>query len=197
MTAAGNIRDTISRLVSAIAVYDATEESHKARVLDWIASGAPLFRVQKPDVPKQHLVSYFVLADLRHRKILLVDHKSAGLWLPTGGHVELDEDPEATVHRELAEELRLAASFILERPFFVTITRTIGVDAGHDDVSLWYVLSGDSESHIWFDENEFNGIRWFGFEEISFDRSDPHMRRFMDKLKAHLGHHAWKRFSSP
>ncbi|MGO9605719.1 MAG: NUDIX hydrolase [Candidatus Binataceae bacterium] len=189
MTAAGNIRDTIAGLVSAIAAHDATEASHKARVLDWIASGAPLFRIQKPDVPKQHLVSYFVLADLKHRKILLVDHKSAGLWLPSGGHVEPDEDPEATVHRELAEELRLAASFICKGPFFLTITRTIGIDAGHDDVSLWYVLSGDSESRIWFDENEFNAIRWFSFDEIPFDRSDPQLRRFMDKLEAHLGRH--------
>ena len=42
----------------------------------------------KPDVPPKHLVSYFALVDERRGKLLLVDHKLAGLWLPSGGHVE-------------------------------------------------------------------------------------------------------------
>ena len=62
---------------------------------------------QKPDVPPKHLVSYFALVDEARGKMLLVDHKLAGLWLPSGGHVEPDEDPRATVVREIAEELNL------------------------------------------------------------------------------------------
>jgi 8-oxo-dGTP pyrophosphatase MutT (NUDIX family) len=42
--------------------------------------------------------------------VLLVDHKNARLWLPTGGHVEEGEDPRATVVRELKEELGLAVN---------------------------------------------------------------------------------------
>ena len=36
--------------------------------------------------------------------MLLVDHRNAKLWLPTGGHVERDEHPWRTVEREAAEE---------------------------------------------------------------------------------------------
>jgi 8-oxo-dGTP pyrophosphatase MutT (NUDIX family) len=182
-----NIRGRIAKLVAGVPPLDSIESNHQAEILDWIVSGAQLFRIHKPDVPRRHLVSYVALVDSARRKILLVDHKNAGLWLPTGGHVELDEDPALTARRELAEELKLEASFLYPDPFFLTVTRTIGIDSGHEDVSLWYVLSGDSSRATWFDAAEFNGVAWFGFDEVPFERSDPHMRRFMNKLQSRLG----------
>ena len=181
------MRERLADLVRAVPAFDSIEAGHQAQILDWIASGAPLFRIRKPDVPERHLVSYVALVDPAHRKILLVDHKNAGLWLPTGGHVELDEDPAVTARRELAEELKLEAAFLFPDPFFLTVTRTIGLDSGHEDVSLWYVLAGDSEQPTWFDAAEFNMVEWFRFDAIPFERSDPHMRRFMNKLQARLG----------
>ena len=180
------IRDQIAALVRGISAHDSLEEDHKTAILEWIASGAPLFRIRKPDVPNRHLVSYIVLTDPARGQVLLVDHKNAGLWLPCGGHVEPDEDPAETVRRELVEELRLEPTFLYRDPFFVTLTRTVGVDSGHDDVSLWYVLKADSTRTPWFDENEFNALAWFGFDEIPFERSDPHLRRFMNKLYTKL-----------
>jgi len=181
-----NIRGNIAELVAAVPPHDSIEEGHQVAILDWIASGAELFRIRKPDVPARHLVSYVALVDPARRKILLVDHKNAGLWLPTGGHVEPDEDPALTARRELAEELKLEASFLYPDPFFLTVTRTIGIDSGHEDVSLWYVLAGDSELPSWFDPAEFNAVAWFGFDQVPFERSDPHMRRFMHKLQSRL-----------
>lgn len=52
------------------------------------------------------------------------------------------------------------------------------------DVSLWYLIRGDSSRAIEFDRGEFHGVRWFGIDEIPFERSDPHMRRFVEKLRA-------------
>ena len=106
-------------------------------------------------------------------KLLLVDHKLAGLWLPSGGHVEPGEDPRETVVREIAEELNLAAEFVSPDPLFITVTRTVGDDGGHTDVSLWYLLRGDSSRAIEFDRGEFHGVRWFGFDEIPFERIRP------------------------
>jgi hypothetical protein len=68
---------------------------------------------------------------------------------------------------------------------FITVTRTVG-DGAHIDVSLWYSLRGDSSRAIEFDRGEFHGVRWFGFDEIPFERSDPHMHRFVAKLSAML-----------
>jgi 8-oxo-dGTP pyrophosphatase MutT (NUDIX family) len=177
------MRDTIAKIVAAIEPLDELEREHRDSTIEWIRSGAPIFRTKKPDVPPKHLVSYFALVDEQRGKVLLVDHKLAGLWLPSGGHVEVDEDPRATVIREIAEELKLAAEFIQPNPLFITVTRTLG-PGDHTDVSLWYLLRGDSSRAIEFDRGEFHGVRWFAFEEIPFERSDPHMRRFVTKVRA-------------
>ena len=36
-------------------------------------------------------VSLFIVQD---GKVLVIHHKKLGQWLPIGGHIELDEDPE-------------------------------------------------------------------------------------------------------
>lgn len=181
-----SIRENIHHLISAIIPYDDVEQEHINDTCLWIESGAPIFRVQKPDVPNKHLVSYFVLFDEVYQKILLVDHKKALLWLPAGGHVEIDEDPKTTVSRECLEELNVTADFWEQDPLFLTSTLTVGLTAGHTDVSLWYVLKGDSNKAYEFDKEEFNDVRWFQLDDIPRDKSDPHMRRFIEKLKGSL-----------
>jgi 8-oxo-dGTP diphosphatase len=177
------MRGRIAEIVAAIEPLDEVEREHRDSTIEWIRSGAPISRTQKPDVPPMHLVSYFALVDEQRGKLLLVDHKIAGLWLPSGGHVEPDEDPTATVVRELSEELNLAADFMRPDPLFITVT-PVGGAGEHTDVSLWYLLRGDSSHAIEFDHGEFHGVRWFGFDEIPFERSDPHMRRFVAKMRA-------------
>jgi 8-oxo-dGTP diphosphatase len=180
------MRDRIAEIITSVEPLDELERAHRDSTLEWIRSGAPIFRTAKPDVPPKHLVSYFALVDEARGKLLLVDHKLAGLWLPSGGHVEPGEDPKATVVRELSEELNLAAEFVRESPLFITVTQTVGAVSGHTDVSLWYLLRGDSSRAIEFDRGEFHGVRWFSFDEIPYERSDPHMRRFVAKMRSSL-----------
>ena len=181
-----SIRKHIHTLIRAIIPYDDVEQEHINDTCLWIESGEPIFRVQKPDVPNKHLVSYFVLFDDVHQKILLVDHKKALLWLPAGGHVEIDEDPKTTASRECLEELNVTADFLSPHPLFLTSTLTVGLTAGHTDVSLWYVLKGDSNKAYEFDKREFNDIRWFHLNDVFHEKSDPHMGRFIQKLKGKL-----------
>lgn len=173
-------------IVSAISPFDEVENEHIIDTLAWIQRGEPIFRIAKPDIPHKHLVSYFVLVDEITRKILLVDHKKAQLWLPSGGHVEIDEDPKETVKRECFEELGIQAQFRTEHPIFLTTTLTVGLTAGHIDVSLWYVLKGNSAIEYNFDKEEFNDIKWFSLDRMPYERSDPHMRRFIKKLESML-----------
>ena len=100
--------------------------------------------------------------------------------------VAIDEDPKTTVERECLEELGVRADFWVPDPFFITSTLTVGLTAGHTDVSLWYVLKGDSHATYQFDEEEFNKVRWFRLDDIPYEKSDPHMRRFIEKLKGKL-----------
>ncbi|WP_010298923.1 NUDIX hydrolase [Candidatus Odyssella thessalonicensis] len=179
-------RSSIQRIYNIIAninPYDELEEEHKRETLEWIESGAPLFRIKKPDVPSKHLVCYFVLLDEEASQILLVDHKKAQLWLPSGGHVEIDEDPRETVKRECLEELDIEGQFWREAPLFLTVTQTVGLTAGHTDVSLWYILKGDNRCQYRFDPREFNNIKWFSLDNIPVNASDPHISRFVSKLQ--------------
>lgn len=178
--------ELVRRLVTQIEPFDSVEAEHRSAALNWIESGAPIFRIQKPDTPNQHLVSYFVVMDKSARKILLVDHKKAGLWLPTGGHVEVNEDPCQTVVRECREELGIEAMFWQKNPIFITVTTTVGLTAGHIDVSLWYVLEGRCNADYVYDQTEFNCIGWFDFDQLPLDRTDPHMARFTNKLNSCL-----------
>lgn len=125
------MRAAIRREVVSIQSFDEQEEIHRADALAWIDSGAPLFRTAKPATPPRHLVSYFVVID--GREILLVDHRSAELWLPPGGHVEPGEHPRNTVLRELREELGFDAAHTIAEPLMITCTTTVGLTAGHTD----------------------------------------------------------------
>ena len=185
------IRDHIQNEITAITPIDGQEEEHIADGLAWIKSDADLFRIEKPDKPPKHLVSYFVVVDPDKESILLVDHVKAQLWLPTGGHVEPNEDPAETVRREAQEELAMQAVFLKNRPhpFFITVNQTGGLTPGHTDVSLWYLIRGNVHDFIDFDRREFNDVEWFTFDEIL--QSDPvifdrHMHRFTRKLVAYL-----------
>jgi len=175
--------DLVADLVRSIHPFDPLEADHLQQTLAWIASGAPLFRLQKPAIPPQHLVAYFVLFDAPQNKLLLVDHKNAGLWLPSGGHVETDEPPSATVIREAREELGLDAHFLWKKPLFLTVTETVGDATRHTDVSLWYVLQGDCTAPLAYDPTEFHGIDWFPLDALPLTRSDPHLARFVAKLR--------------
>ncbi len=58
-------------------------------------------------------VAIFVVHD---GKILLIHHRKLEKWLPLGGHIELDEDPEQAALREAREESSLEVELMGERP---------------------------------------------------------------------------------
>jgi 8-oxo-dGTP pyrophosphatase MutT (NUDIX family) len=181
-------RAHLSELIGAVEPWDALERAHRETATQWIASGAPLHRVHKPDVPAMHLVSYFVVLDDTLGQLLLVAHRKAGLWLPAGGHVEPGESPWAAVVRECREELGIeavASPITGELPFFLTVTRTRGQRA-HTDVSLWHLLNADADTITSYDQDEFDAIRWLTDEQVLEEPAgllDPHMHRFTCKLK--------------
>src|ERR1700733_9465402 len=127
MTIVHEIKESIRSIIP----FDKQEEQHLQFTEEWLDSGTGIFRLVKPATPDPHLVAYFLLLDPTQKKVLLVDHKKAGLWLPSGGHVELNEHPRETVQREVMEELSIQADFLLQNPFFLTITKTVGYAPGH------------------------------------------------------------------
>jgi 8-oxo-dGTP diphosphatase len=188
MAPADDPRDAARSLAAAVRPLDPKEADDQARILAWIDSGAQLFRTAPPATPPCHLVVYFALLDEASRALLLVDHRKAGLWLPTGGHVEDGEDPRDTVRREALEELGITPAFHdragAGTPLFLTVTATRG-DHSHTDVTMWFVLRGDRDMSLAPDPGEFSDARWFSLDgQPGWPTGlyDPEMERFARKL---------------
>lgn len=192
------IREEIKSIIQWIQPCDDIEQEHILDAVAWIDGGADLFRIKKHATPEKHLVSYAVVLDSEAKKILLFNHKKSWLILPSGGHVDVDELPHHWARRELKEELDLELDFhplsTDNNPLFVTVTDVVMTledwsDEVHTDVSLWYIFEGDSSLMItWETEDykeEFEWFSWMSFEEIleiPEDKTDKHMRRFINKL---------------
>ena len=58
-------------------------------------------------------VAIFVVHEGR---VLVIHHRKLDRWLPLGGHIELDEDPEQAALRETLEESGLDVELLGERP---------------------------------------------------------------------------------
>jgi 8-oxo-dGTP pyrophosphatase MutT (NUDIX family) len=59
------------------------------------------------------VVSVFIV----HKgRVLLIYHKKYNEWLPIGGHIELNEDPEQALYREIQEECGLKVHILATAP---------------------------------------------------------------------------------
>lgn len=180
----------VAGLIAEIVPADEQEAEDVRAALSWLNGTDDVFRRVKPAVPDRHLVSYVVPVDPDSGRVLLGDHLNARLWLPPGGHVEVDEHPAVTARRETAEELGLEpGSRLSDRPVFLSTTVTVGVDFGHTDVSLWFPLTLCPEERLHIDRGEFRSMRWWSREEIRAEAPttfDPALGRFIVKLTDHV-----------
>ncbi len=124
-------------------------------------------------------VAIFVV---RERKVLLILHRKLKKWLPLGGHIELDEDPEIAALREAKEESGLEVELVGDRPpttepgtraliapRFLDIHR---ISDTHEHIGMIYWARPKS-GEVARAEEEHDDIGWFGAEEL--DRLDPPM----------------------
>ena len=114
--------------------------------------------------------------------VLLVHHRKLDRWLPLGGHIELDEDPEQAALREAKEESGLDIELVGERPpttepgtraliapRFLDIHR---INETHEHIGLIYFARPRSGS-LDLAEEEHHDIRWC--TDADLDRLEPPM----------------------
>ncbi len=118
-------------------------------------------------------VAIFVVHDGR---VLLIHHRKLDKWLPLGGHIELDEDPEIAALREAKEESGLEVELIGERPpttepgtraliapRFLDIHR---ITDTHEHIGMIYWARPKNGS-VTLSIDEHHDIRWCSAEDLA------------------------------
>ena len=108
-------------------------------------------------------------------KVLLIHHKQLNKWLPVGGHIELDENPEEALFREVKEECGLEIKILEKKPAieseetkflyspeFLDIHK---ISEAHKHIALNYFVKAKSDKFL-FNKEEHNKIRWFSRGEL-------------------------------
>ena len=124
-------------------------------------------------------VAIFVVHDAR---VLVIHHKKLDRWLPLGGHIELDEDPEQAALRETKEESGLDVQLSGERPpttesgtraliapRFLDIHR---INATHEHIGMIY-FARPKGGAVTLAPDEHHHIRWCTSQEL--DALNPAM----------------------
>ena len=127
-----------------------------------------------------------------NKKVLLVYHKDYKTWLPVGGHVEKEEDPETAVYREIVEETGLCKTdlepirngFAINEDIFSDIegnnllsplyTDIHAVGNNRKHVGMEFFFKSKKEKVISSD-NDVKEIRWFSKEELNDNKY--HLRK--------------------
>ena len=117
-------------------------------------------------------VAIFVVHE---RKVLLIHHRKLNAWLPLGGHIELEEDPEQAALREAKEESGLDVELLGERPpttgagtraliapRFLDIHR---ITATHEHIGMIY-WARPKNGTLALAAEEHHDIRWCAGEEL-------------------------------
>jgi len=109
-------------------------------------------------------------------KVLLIHHKQLLKWLPIGGHIELNEDPEEALFREIQEECGLEVEVAGTKPTLNEVgTKSLlppvylnihDIKLPHRHVGFIYFARAKSDKFA-HNKEEHNDIRWFMADELS------------------------------
>ena len=117
-------------------------------------------------------VAIFVVHEGR---VLVIHHRKLDKWLPLGGHIELDEDPEQAALREAREESGFEVELLGERPpttepgtraligpRFLDIHR---INETHEHIGMIY-WARPKDGAMTLARDEHYDIRWCAPEEL-------------------------------
>lgn len=134
------------------------------------------------------VVVVFIVNDGR---VLLVNHPRYTKWIPVGGHIELDEDPDIALYREVKEETGLEVEILSHKPqtvspdtkflFIPNGLSVHGANYPHKHIGLTYYARTKTPSFKI--SNEHTDMRWFTPTELhdSFYSLSPEVIYFAEK----------------
>ena len=116
---------------------------------------------------------------IHNNKVLLIHHKKLNLWLPIGGHINKNENPDQALLREIKEEININIVILnksdislkgnvkcnLATPFYVNI-HSVG---NHNHCCLFYVCRAINIEQLKI-KNELKNFGWFTKDDLNENR---------------------------
>lgn len=158
--------------------------------MKWLSQASPkrLFQVRIPaGLPKKNtymahiheLIDFTVgMYIVYEGKVLFIHHKKQNMWLPIGGHIELDEDPEQALFREIEEETGLTKNdieILSEKPNFASPAQKYlytpnlldihTINDIHKHIGLLYFIRAKT-NEVRLEADAHNDIRWLSKEAL-------------------------------
>ena len=120
-------------------------------------------------------------------KILLVYHPRYDKWISVGGHIELDEDPEEALLREISEETGLEVHVLSEKPplkgkgfkalFAPRFMDIHEANPPHKHIGMVYFCQATSENFI--KSEEHTDMKWLTLSEIeNLENAPSHIKYY-------------------
>ena len=119
-------------------------------------------------------------------KTLLVFHKKLQMWLPVGGHIEINETPENALEREFKEETRLKVialnkpkvqmqkSIIKQVPLpFYADVHSVG---DHLHYCQYYLCEVISRHPVKLNNKELDDFAWFSPGDLFQEKIPKHIK---------------------
>jgi len=115
----------------------------------------------KKQNPSDHFCAFFLPIDLTSKSIYLGHHIKADDWIPPGGHIDKNELPIQTVHREFYEELNFNLNKEKVELFDLTIKDVSGnpIHRCKTHFDFWYLVYINKRKFR-FDKKEFYQAEW-------------------------------------
>jgi 8-oxo-dGTP diphosphatase len=126
-------------------------------------------------------IDFTVVAVIVHkRKLLMIEHLKLKKWLFIGGHIELDEDPETALYREIFEEGGLTSdqltvygskpTYRIDEPrrrFLCapTYLDIHPINETHSHIGMVYFVESKTDQVV-LEATAHNAIRWFEEGEL-------------------------------
>lgn len=121
------------------------------------------------------VISVFIVHDDR---VLLVHHPKYDKWLPMGGHIELDEDVEDALFREIREETGLEVEVLSTKPDvdtndtkFLLVPSFMDVHEAnppHKHIALVYFARAKDSKHQL--SSEHSDINWLSEDDLELPK---------------------------
>lgn len=123
------------------------------------------------------LFDFVVSAFLVHKDaVLLIHHKRYNEWLPLGGHIEMNEDPEQALFREIREESGLRVRILAAKPAiahagvkplltpaFLDVHR---IEGAHRHIAFVYFAAAASRK-VRLHTREHHAFRWLTAADLT------------------------------